>query len=82
MWVYGLDWAGTGYRQVFPTLLPNNIKNLRNESVQFATVPCKYLVYHSFHSLAEFFEHPIHIIDILNLYVGSHPLYRPHRPLG
>jgi hypothetical protein len=51
------------FREVSPTLLQKNIENLGNESVQFATVPCKHLVSHSFYSLAEFFKYPIQIID-------------------
>ena len=57
------------FREVFPTLLPNNIKNVRNERVQFRNVPCKYFISHSFYSLAEFFKNPIHIIHILNFYL-------------
>ena len=37
--------------------LPNNIKNLRNNRVQFKTVPHKYLIFYSLYSLIEFFEH-------------------------
>ena len=37
--------------------LPSNIKNLRNESVQFKIIPLKYLISHTFYSFTEFFEH-------------------------
>jgi hypothetical protein len=35
--------------------LPNNVKNFRNDSVHFKIVLCKYLIYHSFYLLTEFF---------------------------
>jgi len=53
------------FREVSRTLLQNNIENLGNGSLEFATVPCEYIVSHSFYSLAEFFKHLRHIIDIV-----------------
>lgn len=36
--------------------LPNNVKNFGNDRLHFKTVVCKYLIYHSFQLLTEFFE--------------------------
>jgi len=38
-------------------ILPSNIKNLRNNRVQFKIIQLKYLISHSFYSFIEFFEH-------------------------